>query len=105
MVRRSTFDPLASSCELRWFEIRDMAGTLIDSRALPAGTDLKRTLVAAMLEHIDNGWTLGEFSSRIGTFFCNREGQRRMVNICVTAPNEHAGYGFGHLVTPPELDR
>jgi hypothetical protein len=36
-------------------------------------------MVAAMLEHIDAGWKLAEFSSRTGCFFCTKDGERRMV--------------------------
>jgi hypothetical protein len=50
--------------------------------ASPPGTDLKRAFVAAMLEWIDAGWNLREFSSRSGTFFCTRGVERRMV--CIT---------------------
>ena len=54
--------------------------------ALPAGADLKRALVAAMLEYIDAGWRLGEFSSRTGFFFCDKAGERRMVEISPSDP-------------------
>jgi hypothetical protein len=56
------------------------------SRALPAGADLKRALVVAMLDHIDTGWRLGEFSSRTGFFFCDKAGERRMVEISPSDP-------------------
>jgi len=64
--RRSVFDPLEPTKEPRWYEVRDMHGSVLESRLLPAGTDLKRTFVAAMLDHIDAGWQLGEFGSRGG---------------------------------------
>jgi hypothetical protein len=32
-----------------------MHGRILESRQLPAGTDLKRAFVMAMLEHIDGG--------------------------------------------------
>ena len=59
---------------------------LLEARLLPPGTDLKRAFVVAMLEWIDAGWTLGEFSSRSGTFFCGRGTDRRMVGITPTDP-------------------
>jgi hypothetical protein len=31
---------------------------------------VKRIFVAAMLEFIDSGWRLGNFSSRLGEFYC-----------------------------------
>jgi hypothetical protein len=39
-----------------------------------------------MLEHIDAGWLLGEFSSRTGFFFCTKGGERRMVEISPSDP-------------------
>jgi len=63
-------------------------GALLEARPLPAGSDLKRTLVASMLEKIDAGWKLGEFGSRGGTFFCTRGAERRMV--CIT-PSDPGG--------------
>jgi hypothetical protein len=42
--------------------------------------------LAAKLEHIDSGWRLGEFSSRTGFFFCDKTGERRMVEITPSDP-------------------
>ncbi|MGC2460346.1 MAG: hypothetical protein WA446_05105 [Steroidobacteraceae bacterium] len=47
-----------------------MHGALLEVRRPAVGSDLKRALLAAMLDHIDAGWQLGEFSSTGGTFFC-----------------------------------
>jgi hypothetical protein len=49
-----------------------MHGALLETRALSSGSDLKRVFVALLLESIDAGWQLGEFSSTAGTFFCTR---------------------------------
>lgn len=59
----------------------DTAVSVMESRPLPAGTNLKRAFVAATLEHIDAGWQLGEFGSRGELFFCTRGGERRMVSM------------------------
>jgi hypothetical protein len=88
MVRRSVFDPLEPTKEPRWYTVRNMHGALLEARPLAAGSDLKRTLVASMLEWIDAGWKLGEFGSRRGTFFCTRGAERRMV--CIT-PSDPGG--------------
>jgi hypothetical protein len=85
-MRRNVFDPLEPTKEPRWYVVRNMRRTVIEARALPAGSDLKRALVAAMLEHIDAGWQLGEFSSRTGFFFCDKAGERRMVEISPSDP-------------------
>jgi hypothetical protein len=65
-----------------------MHGALLEARPLPAGSDLKRTFVAAMLEWIDAGWQLGEFSSTGGVLFCTRGVERRMVNITASDPGD-----------------
>jgi hypothetical protein len=82
MARRNVFDPLDNpKLEPRWYVVRSMRRTVIEARPLQPDADLKRALVAAMLEHIDAGWQLGEFSSRTGFFFCSKAGERRMVEI------------------------
>jgi hypothetical protein len=90
MARRHVYDPLEPTKEPRWYVVRNMHRTVIEARALPAGADLKRALVAAMLEHIDTGWRLGEFSSRTGFFFCDKAGERRMVEISPSNPGSSA---------------
>ena len=86
MARRHVFDPLEPTKEPRWYEVRNMHRGLLEARLLPAGADLKRVFVAAMLEWIDAGWQLGEFSSRSGTFFCGRGADRRMIDITPNDP-------------------
>jgi hypothetical protein len=86
MARRHVFDPLAPTKEPRWYEVRNMHRGLLEARVLPPGTDLKRAFVAAMLEWIDAGWTLGEFSSISRHFFCTRGAERRMIGITPSDP-------------------
>ena len=86
MARRKVFDPLEPTREPRWYAVRNMHGALIEGRLLAAGTDLKKAFLAAMLEHIDAGWQLGEFSSRTGHFFCDKGNERRMVEISRSDP-------------------
>jgi hypothetical protein len=59
---------------------------MLEARPLASGANLKRVFVAAMLEWIDAGWQLGEFSSTAGVFFCTRGVERRMVEITPTDP-------------------
>ena len=82
MGRRNVFDPLEPTRDPRCYEVRNMHRGLLEARLLPAGTNLKRAFVAVVLEWIDAGWQLGEFSSTMGTFFCTRGIERRM--ICIT---------------------
>jgi len=86
MARRAVFDPLESSPEPRWYAVRSMHGVVLEWRQLPAGIDLKRVFVAAMLEWIDAGWQLREFSSRSGVFFCARGLERRIIEITPSDP-------------------
>jgi hypothetical protein len=65
-----------------------MHRAVLEARALPSGADLKRAFVAAMLEHIDAGWELGEFSSTAAVFFCTKGVERRMVEISPSDPGQ-----------------
>jgi hypothetical protein len=85
----------------RRYTVRNMHGALLESRPLPAGSDLKRAYVAAILEWIDAGWQLGEFSSRGGSVFFTRGAERCMVGIEAVDPGQPVGYGAAHLVDPP----
>jgi hypothetical protein len=96
MPRRASFDPLEPTQEPRWYAVRNMYGALLEVRELPAGADLKRVFVAAILEWMDAGWKLKEFSSRTGVFFCDRGVDRRMVEITPTNPGRAQSGGVPH---------
>jgi hypothetical protein len=105
--RRHVIDPLEPTLAPRWYVVRSMYGTVIESHELASGTDLKREFIAAMLQWIDAGWRLGEFSSVSATFFCDRQpsdrhpgdrsAERRMVSIDPTDPHDVPMYGGAHL--------
>ena len=94
--RRNIFDPLEPTKEPRWVVVRSMHNALLEARALSPGSDLKRAYVALMLEWIDAGWKLGEFSSTSGTFFCTRGVERRMISIMPTDPGDARMEGPAH---------
>jgi hypothetical protein len=96
MARRNVFDPLEPTRDPRWYIVRNMHGALLEVRRLADG-DLKRAFVVAMLEWIDAGWRIAEFSSSGGAFFCTRGVERRMVSITPTDPGQLPGYGASHL--------
>jgi len=100
--RRAAHDPLESTAEPRWYVVRSMHGTVIESRELPAGADLRRMFILAMLQWIDAGWGLGEFSSTSAAFFCHRNPERRMVSIDPTDPHDVPMYGGAHLGGCPD---
>jgi hypothetical protein len=101
MARRNVFDPLEPTQEPRWYAVRDRLNAVLEVRLLPSGTNLKRVFVAAMLERIDAGWQLGEFSSRGGSVFFTRGAERCMVGIEAADPGQPVGYGAAHLVDSP----
>jgi hypothetical protein len=99
MVRkRATFDPLETTGLPRWYVVRSMHGSLIESREIARLTDLRRVFVAAMLEWMDAGWRLGEFSSVSATFFCDRQNDRRMVSIVPTDPHDSGAPRFARRI-------
>jgi hypothetical protein len=104
MTRRNVFDPLEPSKEPRSYVVRGPHDVLLESRLLPADSDLKRVFVVALLEYIDAGWKIGEFSSTSGTFFCTRGAERRMVSITPSAPGTEHRYGASHLTESPGRD-
>ena len=85
-MRRHVYDPLEPTKEPRCYAVRNMYGAVLEARQLPPGADVKRAFAAAMLEWIDAGWQLGEFSSRTGVFFAQRGIERRQIEI---TPSDH----------------
>jgi len=86
--RRAAYNPLAPSTAARWYVVRSMHGTVIESRPLVAHADLMHVFITAMLAWLEGGWTINEFTSTSGCFFCSRNGERRMVSIDPSDPHE-----------------
>ncbi len=95
--RRSVFDPLDATTELRWYTVHNRTGALLESRPLDSTMNLKRVFVAAMLEKIDAGWEIGEFSSRTGMFYCTRGTERHMISIVPCDPHMENTDSAAHL--------
>jgi hypothetical protein len=91
--RRSTYDALQATDQPCWLVVRSMSGATLEVRPIPAGADLKRVLIAAMLEWLDAGWQLGEFSSTVGGFFCRKGIERRAVSIQPMTPIQSVNPG------------
>jgi len=102
----------ASPWTARWWVLTDRtalvrgSGTctagVLEVRQLPPGADLKRTLIAAMLEWIDAGWQLGEFSSRSVHFFRSKIVELQTVEASPTDPGiEHYGSSFSSTMDSP----
>jgi hypothetical protein len=99
-ARRTVFDPLEPSSEPRWYVVRSAHGAVLETRAIAPGTDLKRLFACALLEWIDAGWRVGEFSSCAGTFFCSRGVERRTVSIQSTDPESERRHDSSRLLAP-----
>jgi hypothetical protein len=95
--RRCEFDPLEVISKPRWYVVWSMHGKVIESRQLAARADLKREFVAALVTWVNDGWQVGEFASASGTFFCDRNPERRMVSIEPTDPNNTPAIGSGYF--------
>lgn len=93
--RRNVYDPLEPTTGLRWHVVLTMHRSVIKSNPIAPGTDLKRLFIASMLEWIDEGWTIAEFTSTTGTFFCSRGTERRMVTISASDPHNDTGTLYG----------
>ena len=81
-----------------------MSGAVLDSEELAPSADLARRLVLAMIEWLDAGWKLGEFSSTAGTFFCTRGTERRIVAIQPIDPGSVPDSGMARLQGCPSCE-
>jgi hypothetical protein len=95
--RRAAFNPLEPSHAPRWYVVRSMHGSIIDSRPLVSDANLTHVFITAMLAWMEGGWTISEFSSASATFFCTRDRERRMVSIDPADPYEPLPSGASHL--------
>ena len=69
---RAPFDPLERCRHPRCYTVPDLYAAQLEARELLPVADLKRAFVEAIFKQLDAGWKLKEFSSRTGTFFCDR---------------------------------
>jgi hypothetical protein len=74
-----------------------MHGSIIESHQLVAGAHLTHAFITAMLRWLEDGWSIGEFTSRSATFFCTRGNDRRMVSIDPTDPHNAPMNSAAHL--------
>jgi hypothetical protein len=100
-MRRGTFDPLESKDKPMWYVVRSMRGAVLEVRILPPGTHLQRTFIQAMLDYIDAGWEIAEFTSRTGVFFAQRGGDRHQIDISPTDQGPSRGRALDRPRPPP----
>jgi hypothetical protein len=95
--RRNVYNPLDPAATPRWYVVRSMHGTIVESRRILANANLTHVFLTAMLAWMDGGWQISEFSSSSATFFCTRGSERRMVSIDPNDPHDVPMYGGSHL--------
>ena len=87
MVRRRTeYDVLQPTGESRWLVVRAVHGRVLTSRRLPPGTHLQREFLASIMAYIDEGWTIGDFSSRSAFCVATKLAERIEVTISASDP-------------------
>lgn len=97
MVRRRTeYNTLEPTGQPRWLVARTVHGRILKSRLLPPGSHIQREFVASILGHIDDGWTISEFSSHVAYYAATRPTERIEVTITATDPNLPLESMYGH---------
>jgi hypothetical protein len=67
--------------------VRDMAGALLEVESIEVGTDLRAFLARTVERLTAEGWVI-ENDGRYGSFFCHREGARRIVQLQSADPDQ-----------------
>jgi hypothetical protein len=82
MVRRRQFvDPLLPLPMATWLVTKDHVGTVLESRQLPPGKDLRAVMVEARDARIADGWAVTDLGSACSVVFCDRDGERLEIGI------------------------
>ncbi|HTW74406.1 MAG TPA: hypothetical protein VMD56_05735 [Steroidobacteraceae bacterium] len=79
--RRATCNALEASPEPRWLVSRSMYGRVLGARRLEPGADLVRAFLVAVIELLDAGWQVGEFSSAAALVRYRRGTEQRLLTI------------------------
>ena len=90
--RRNDHDPLAPSPHPRWLIVWDMQFRALEITELAAQTDLRALMARTAQQWELQGWTV-ESDGRFGSFFCHRQGQRRLIAISGADPQQSGAAG------------
>jgi hypothetical protein len=85
--RRSRYTPTDESRIPHWLVTYAVYRTVLASKYLAIGTDLRIAMRHAMKECRATGWAI-ENDGAYGFFFCNRGGERREIRMQPTDPAE-----------------
>ena len=92
MIRRRTaFNSLERSTNPRWLTKRAFTGALLEAQRLEPGADVARAFLASMLELLDAGWHLGEFSSAGAVVRYSRGSEQRLLTVEHMDPENSGG--------------
>jgi len=84
--RFPAYDNLAPSHEPRWLNTYDKHSRLSSSFRQEPGTDLRAAMRGAAAQLAADGWVIeSDPAEWIGTFFANRDGDRRQVSMMPAA--------------------
>jgi hypothetical protein len=70
-----------------WIVATNRVGAIVEYKTVEHA-DARRALVDALAEFSGKGWKPESFDSRHTYFFCNRDGDRRMVSVTATDPTK-----------------
>jgi hypothetical protein len=76
-------DPLPHDC---WLVVDDPGRNIVESRRLPAGTNLMRVYLTELLRYHDDGWRVHEFSTHGAWFSVNKNFEWRHVRFVENEP-------------------
>lgn len=90
--RRHRPDPLERSSQPRWLVVWDMQFNVLDATELPPDTDLHAVMNISIQRWARQGWVV-ESDARFGSYFCHRDGARRLIAISPVDPSRFSGAG------------
>src|ERR1043165_2789569 len=85
-MKRSKYDPMATSRLTRWLVLRDMFHNVLDSTELPPGTDLRTAFAVGLAKLEREGWNSEGASGAM--VFVRRNGRRRLFPLPEHDPQE-----------------
>lgn len=91
--RRGQSDPFLNSRRPQWLVVSTVGGDNVSVERLPPGTNLENTFLNIVGHHRSEGWTI-ENEPTYPCVFAHKNGERRMLTICLIDP---AGAALRHF--------
>jgi hypothetical protein len=87
-MARTRYNAMAPVPQTTWLVVQDLYRTTLYVRELPPNTDPRMVMIEAMARSIGKGWEVEELPGVIPTYFCRKDGDRRMVSINRRHPDD-----------------